>query len=196
MRAAGEDLTQAVSIVAIGLLCAIAIVGIALVATGPEDNSAVGRVIFAAAILTVFSLIAMAGSVLSVRRPGPAGWFGYLTVLVALIAFALDTWKLWDAGVFFGDGWELPAAATVLALACGQASLLLAWTRGNGPATLVGLGAALMISVIAALTILSIAFDDFRPDDRVYGVLAILYLLGIGLLPLLTLGGSQEEPEG
>lgn len=193
MRSGGGELTRAVTIVAIGLLCAIAIVGISLVATGPEDDTAVGRVIFAAAILTVFSLIALTGIVLSARRRG-LGWFGYLTVLVALVAFGLDTWKLWEAGVFFGDGWELPAAVTVLALACGQVSLLLAWSRDNGPATLVGLGAALMIVAIAALTILSIEFEDFRPDGRVYGVLAILYLLGIGLLPLLTLG-SQEGRE-
>lgn len=66
----GEGLNRGVSIVATGLLCAIAIVGISLVATGPEEDSAVGRVIFAAAILAVFSLIAMTGVVLSVRRPG------------------------------------------------------------------------------------------------------------------------------
>jgi hypothetical protein len=178
--------------VAIGLLCAIAIVGIALVATGPEDSSAVGRVIFAAVILTVFSLIAMTGIVLSVRRPG-LSWLGYLTVLVALAGFGLDTWKLWDAGYFFGDGWELPVAVTIAALACGQVSLLLAWAGNNGWVTLVGLGAALMIVAIAALTVLSITFDGFRPDDRVYGVLAILYLLGIGLLPLLTLGNAPNR---
>lgn len=114
-------------------------------------------------------------------------------MLVALVAFGLDTWKLWDAGVFFGDGWELPVAVTLAALAGGQVSLLLAWAPDNGPVTLVGLGAALMITAIAALTVLSIAFDGIRPDDRVYGVLAILYLLGIGLMPLLTLGGGGQD---
>jgi hypothetical protein len=129
---------------------------------------------------------------LAVRRPS-LNWFGYLTVLLALAAFGLATWKLWDGLFFFGDDWQLPIAVTVAALACGQVSLLLAWASGGGAVTLVALGAAAMIVAIAVLTVLSIAVDDFQVDGRVYGVLAILYLLGIGLLPLLTLGGGDQE---
>lgn len=177
---------------AIGLLCGIAIVGIGAVVSGPEEDTAVGRVVFAAAALTVFSLIGMAGVLLAVRRPS-LNWFGYLTVVLALVAFGLVTWKLWDGFFFFGNDWELPIAVTVAALACGQVSLLLAWARDNGPVAWVALGAGSMIVAIAALTVLTIAFDDVDVDGRVYGVLAILYLLGIGLLPLLTLSGGDQE---
>jgi len=188
----GGETTRAVTIVAIGLLCGIAIAGISLVVTGEEGDSAVARVIFAAIGLTVFSLVGLAGVTLTVRRP-PLRWFGYLTVVAGLVAFSLFTWKTWEAVFFFGQDWELPAAAAAVALACGQVSLMLAWVRDNGPVTLVALGASLMITLIGVLVVLSIAFDGFRVDARVYAVLAILYLLGIALLPLLTLGGGDQE---
>jgi hypothetical protein len=176
--------------VAAGILCGIAVIGIVGVLSDAEDGALAGKLIYVTPVLTVFSLVSLAGVLLSVRRPELA-WLGYLTVVAGLAAFALIARKIWNGDGFFDTGWEVPSSATLVALGLGQVSLLLGWVRQSGPIRLIALAASAAIATLATLGVLATAIDDFEVGARVLGVLAIVYLLGIALLPLVMLGGKE-----
>lgn len=180
-----------VAFVAAGILCGIAVIGIVAVLSDAEDGALAGKLAYATPVLAVFSLVILAGVWLSVRRPGLA-WLGYLTVVAGLAAFVLIGRKIWNGDSFFDTGWEVPSSATLIALGLGQVSLLLGWGRQSGPIRLVALAASAAIAALATLGVLATAIDDFGVSARVLGVLAIVYLLGIALLPLLMLAGKLE----
>ncbi len=109
-----------VAFVAAVILCGIAVIGIIAVISEAEDGALAGKLIYATLVLTVFSLVGLAGVLLSVRRPGLA-WLGYLTVVAGLAAFALIARKIWNRDGFFdGTGWEVSSSATLIALGLGQ----------------------------------------------------------------------------
>ena len=183
--------SRLVAFVAAGILCAIAVIGIVAVMSDAEDGALAGKLIYATFVLTLFSLVSLAGVWLSVRRPALA-WLGYLTVVTGLAAFALIVRKIWNGDSLFDTGWELSSSATLVALGLGQVSLLLGWVRQSGPIRLIALAASAAIAALATLGVVATAFDDFEVSARVYGVLAIVYLLGIALLPLVVLGTRKE----
>lgn len=183
--------SRLVAFVAAGILCGIAVIGIVAVMSEAEDGALTGKLIYATVVLTVFSLVGLAGVLLSVRRPELA-WLGYLTVAAGLAAFALIARKIWNGDGFFDTGWEVASSATLVALGLGQVSLLLGWARQSGLIRLVALAASAAIAALATLGVLATAIDDFEVGTRVYGVLAIVYLLGIALLPLVMLGSRKE----
>ncbi|HEX6205783.1 MAG TPA: hypothetical protein VFZ29_08255 [Solirubrobacterales bacterium] len=176
---------------AAGILCGIAVIGIVAVMSEAEDGALTAKLIYATVALTVFSLVGLAGVSLSVRRPELA-WLGYLTVVAGLVAFALIGRKIWNGDGFFDTGWEVPSSAALIALGLGQVSLLLGWMRQSGPIRLIALAASAAIATLATLGVLATAIDDFEVSPRVLGVLAIVYLLGIALLPLVMLGGKEK----
>lgn len=176
---------------AAGILCVIAVIAIVAVLSDAEDGALAGKLVYATVVLTVFSLVSLAGVLLSVRRPELA-WLGYLTVVAGLVAFALIARKIWNRDGFFDGGWDVPSSATLVALGLGQVSLLLGWARQSGPIRLIALAASAAIAALATLGVLATAFDDFEVGARVLGVLAIVYLLGIALLPLVMLGSKKE----
>lgn len=190
--------SRLVALVAAAILCGIAVIGIVAVLSDAEDGALAGKLIYATAALTPFSLVSLAGVSLSVRRPTLA-WLGYLTVVAGLAAFALIARKIWNGDGFFDTGWELPSSATLVALGLGQVSLLLGWARQGGPIHWIALAASAAIATLATLGVLATVIDDFEVDPRVLGVLAIVYLLGIALLPLAMLGVRREteaSPQG
>ena len=190
--------SRLVVFVATGILCGIAVIGIVAVMSDAEDGALAAKLIYATLVLTVFSLVSLAGVLLSVRRPTLA-WLGYLTVVAGLAAFALIARKIWNGDGFFDTGWEVPSSATLVALALGQVSLLLGWACQSGPIHWIALAASAAIATLATLGVLATAIDDFEVGARVLGVLAIVYLLGIALLPLVMLGLRKEteaSPQG
>jgi hypothetical protein len=180
-----------IAFVAAGILCGIAVIGIVAVISDAEDGALAGKMIYATPVLTVFSLVSLAGVFLSVRRPTLA-WLGYLTVVAGLAAFALIARKIWNGDGYFDTGWEVPSSATLVALGLGQVSLLFGWARQSGLIRWIGLAASAAIATLATLGVLATAIDDFEVGARVLGVLAIVYLLGIALLPLVMLGARKE----
>lgn len=181
-----------VAFVAAGILCGLAVIGIIAVLSDAEDGALAGKLIYAALVLTVFSLVSLAGALLPVRRPGLA-WLGYLTVVAGLAAFALIGRQIWNGDIFLGSaGWEVPGIAALVALGLGQVSLLLGWVRQNGPILWIALAASAASTMLASLGVLAIAIDDFEVSARVLGVLAIVYLLGIALVPLVMLGSRKD----
>ena len=184
--------SRLVANVAAGILCGIAVIGIVAVLSDGEDGALASKLIYATLVLTVFSLVGLAGVSLSVRRPQLA-WIGYLTVVAGLAAFALLVRKIWNGDLFFsGSGWEVASSATLVALCLGQVSLLLGWVRQSSPIRWIAFAASAAIAVLATLGVVATAIDDFEVGARVLGVLAIVYLLGIALLPLSMLGGKEE----
>lgn len=183
--------SRLVAFVVAGILCGIAVIGIVAVMSDAEDGALTAKLVYATVALTVFSLVGLAGVLLSVRRPGLA-WLGYLTVIAGLAAFALIARKIWNRDGFFETGWEVSSSATLVALGFGQVSLLLGWVRQSGPIRWIALAASAAIAALATLGVLATAIDEFDVGTRVYGILAIVYLLGIALLPLVMLGGRKE----
>lgn len=190
--------SRLVALVAAAILCGIAVIGIVAVMSDAEDGALAAKLVYATPVLTVFSLVGLAGIWLSVRRPALA-WLGYLTVVAGLAAFALIARKIWNGDAIFDTGWEVPSSATLIALGLGQVSLLLGWARQSGPIRWIALAASAAIATLATLGVLATAIDDFEVGPRVLGVLAIVYLLGIALLPLVRLGVRKEteaSPQG
>lgn len=180
----------AVATVAAVLLCGMAIVGIAIVLSTSDLEDTVARLTAVTALLILLSPMGLAGLVLSRRRPALA-WFGYATVAIEFVAFAIIVREIWGDNTFFLLGFsKVSVIALFVAIACGQVCLLLAWARNGLLVRTVGSASALVIAVLATLGILEIV-SQIDLSDRVYGVLAILYLLGVALLPLLTL---SDEP--
>jgi hypothetical protein len=189
----GVDPIKVVTTAAAVVLCAAAVVALVRVLGDSDSADPVSKVVSAAVMLILFSPIGLAGVALSVRRPALA-WFGYATTGVAFVAFVILTQRLWDGGniLFGGDDLRLPGVALVVAIACGQVSLLLAWARSGTLVRWVGLCAVTSIIVLAVLGVLEIV-SEIDISDRVYGVLTILYLLPVALLPLLTLGRGADS---
>jgi hypothetical protein len=178
--------------VAAMLLCGIAVAALIAVLGADEPEDIAGKAFLAALMLILFSPLGLAGIVLTVRRPAIA-WFGYATTLVAFVAFVILTKQVWDGNLpFFTGDWEVPGTALVVSLTCGQVSLILAWARSGSLVRGLGSVAAVVVAAIGILVVLGI-IADIDVSERIYGVLAILYLLAIALLPLFTLGGRERS---
>jgi L-amino acid N-acyltransferase YncA len=184
------------------VLCGAALVAIAEILSGNGFDETSGRVLISAAAFSFFLLVGMAGQSLTVTRP-TVSWVGLFTILVAtlgLIATLIATWKTSD-----NTGDVKAAGVMALAsLALGHSSLLL---RARGPddndlVTLVRGGTILVVCLLASL----ISIDILGENDDISGegiaVLAILYVLGTLLLPLVrrigptgaTVAGPEATP--
>lgn len=189
----GADPIRVVTIAAAVVLCAAAVWALVGVLGDSDPSDALTKVTSAGTMLILFSPIGFAGVALSVRRPALA-WFGYATTIIAFAAFVILTRKLWiDHNIFFGESdWKLPGIAVIVAIACGQVSLLLAWARSGTLVQWLGACAATAIFVLATLGVLEI-LAEIEISERIYGGLSVIYLLPVALLPLLTLGRRADS---
>jgi peptidoglycan/LPS O-acetylase OafA/YrhL len=174
-------------------LCVAAALGIVEVLGGSNVELTAARLIYTVIPLALFGLVALAGIVLAVRRPALA-WFGYLTAVIAALALVAVTVSVWEGDFgLFGSGGELPAIGAALALASGQISMLLAWRRRPGAGRWIAYAAGLAIGLLALLAVVLIVADSAEISPRVFGVLAILYLLAMALLPLAALAERTDS---
>jgi peptidoglycan/LPS O-acetylase OafA/YrhL len=169
----------------IGVLCAAALVLIATIGSGSELDETGGKAIGTAVALAFFSLTGVAGTNLARRRPRFA-LFGYLTAAVALAAFLAMMALVWSDGLT-GDGWRIPVYLTIVAFGAGHASLLLGsqQPRDSEAVRLVRAGVILAIAMLCAMAIVEISSPGPDIGTRLIAVVAVLYLLGTILLPLL-----------
>jgi hypothetical protein len=166
-------------------LCIGAVVLIASFLGDSHPEETIAKLGYAAGSLALFAPSAVAGLFLVARRPGWAP-FGYLTAAIAVLGFITVVVRLIEStSIFFGSV-ELQTIAFVLTLALAQASLALAYVRGDDPlpVRLATLGMVVIILGLGVLGALVAAFDGFRPSDELFGVLFTLYLLGAALLVL------------
>jgi hypothetical protein len=175
----------------------LAALGIVEVLGGSDAERTIGRLIYTAIPLALFTLVALAGIVLAMRRPTLA-WFGYLTAVIAALAFVVVTVSVWqEAFFFFGSGGEPAAIGVALALANGQISLLLGWQPRPGFGRWIAYGGSVAIAAFTLLASVLILAHDAEISPKIFGVLAILYLLAMALLPLAVLAeraGSRYDP--
>ncbi len=169
----------------IGILCAAALLLIAIIGSGPKLDETGSKAIGTAVALALFSLTGVAGTNLARRRPRFA-LFGYLTAAVALAAFLAMTALIWN-GDPTDDGWRIPIGTAILALGTGHASLLLgsARTEDGEAVSLVRAGVILAIAMLCSMAIVEISSSGMDIGVRPIAVVAVLYVLGTVLLPLL-----------
>jgi len=194
--ASGNDPVRSTVPILIALLCAAALVTIALLLGGSDVNETGGKAIGLAATCALFMLTGVTGISLAQRRPG-LSIVGYLTVLVSLGAFLAVNAAIW-ANDIFSDSWRTAAEATVLAIAAANVSLLLGSAREGDSEALRVVRAGAMAS-LAALCVMAIVEISSRGEDieiQAIAIAAVLYLLGMALLPLLRRLSppAQAEP--
>jgi hypothetical protein len=175
----------------IWLLCASALLLILVIATGSELDETSGKAIGTAAVLAAFSLSGVAGTNLARRRPS-LGLFGYLSALASVAALALVLGAIWGESA----DWNAAGVAIVLAIAGGHASVLLASARedDSDAVRLTRAGTLLAIALLSSLAVAEIAADGGEIDPRGIGIVAVLYILGTLLLPLLRRGTTTRAP--
>ena len=173
--------------IAIWTLSIGAVVLIFLILGGSEGTQE--KVGWATLLFLVFSLNSLPGLLLIQRRPGltPFGATA-LALSVATYFVLLDS--------FFSHGWfEVHTAVGILlllAVVAGQASMLLAFGRDEDspPVNAVLAGSLAVLALVVVLGVVSIT--GTHVGDKVYGTLAVLYLLGVLLPPCLRWAETED----
>lgn len=188
----GDDSTRFLVRLLIAVLCAAALILIITIGSGSELDETGAQAIGTAVAFAFFSLAGVAGTNLARRRPRLA-LFGYVTAAIAVAAFLAMTALIWN-GHSSGDGWRIPVYLTIVALGAGHASLLLGNARDDDSETvrLVRSGVLLAIAMLCTLAIAEISSPGKDIGLRPIAVVAVLYLLGTILLPLLRRAGAES----
>ncbi len=177
--------------VLIGLLCAAALLLIALIISGSGLDDTAARAIASAVGLALAALIATAGISLRERSPLEA-LFGFTVIAISASAFLIGEIALWtEAG---SGAWELPAVLIILALGGGHASILLGRSRAEDADAVraVRAGVLLAIALLCLMATVEIASDGRAVDPKTFGVVAVLYLLGTLVLPLARRNAGKQ----
>ncbi|MDQ2629913.1 MAG: hypothetical protein M3Y75_02900 [Actinomycetota bacterium] len=183
-----DDLRVAIKI-SIGVLCAAAFVLILVILSGNELDDTSGQAIGTAAALAFLSLTAIAGSHLQLRQPR-LGLLGLATVAVSVLAFLVVTLAIWSE-----DHWEAAGICLVLAFAGGHSSVLLAGADDADDDTvrLVRGGTIVALWLFALLVVAELLQSGDNVSEQALGVVAVLYVLGALLLPLLRRATPKRD---
>lgn len=166
--------------IVIWALCLGAFVVILLILGGSEATQQ--KVGWATLLFVIFSLNSLPGLLLIQRRPELTP-FGATALALSVAAYFVLL------GSIFSHGWfEVHTSVGILlllAVVAGQASMLLAFGQDEDSplvnATLVG--SLIVLALLVVLGIVSIT--GTKIGDKVYGTLAVLYLLSALLPPCL-----------
>jgi hypothetical protein len=173
--------------IVIAVACAGAAVLAVLVLTSGSDGETPGRVVATALTLALFSLAGMTGVELAARRPD-ISVLGYLTAIAAVAGFAVILDLIWSGRLLGGD-YRLLGYTLLLTLAASQCSLLLGHARrGDGQAIrLLRAATLLAIGVLVVMGITEIAESGQQVGPKPFALAALVYLLGVVLIPLARL---------
>lgn len=164
-------------------LCAGALLTIVLIVFGPEFSVTNGNIAQTVLLLALTSVTGVSGSNLARQRSLHAV-FGYLTMVVALVAFALVTISIWSGDAV--DNRKTVAYALVLAFATGHASYLLrAALDENRAIRWVRAGTILPLAVLVVMVFIDLAADRGVVGTNPISVAVVLYVLGVVQLPLV-----------
>lgn len=169
----------------IGALCAAAAVLVAVILSGSRFDNDSARAVGMAVAVAGFTLTGAAGLGLARKRPGLA-LIGVLTAVLSLAAFLAVSALLWgDLGG--GPDARVAGATIILALAGGHLSVLLASSQAADPEGLRLLrgGVVVCLGALALMAIVELAEHGEQLDWRLIGVVAVLYVLGTLLLPVV-----------
>jgi hypothetical protein len=193
--AGGTERREALLRVAIAAVCIGALVLIVVIMDGSESDRAIADVLGASVALAFYSLIASAGWILA-QRGGAHAFLGYVTIVLAVLAFAAAMRAIFSFDLFgSGGGMTAFAVTTILALAAGQASALLALSGENDAdgLRLARVGTLLALLALAVMAVIEVSSGGRDIGLKAFGVVAVLYLLGVVSLPLLR---GLQRPTG
>lgn len=178
----------------IAVLCGAALLLIVLILNGSELDETSGRALAMAIAVAFFSLTAVAGTSLANRRPDVSA-LGYLTAIVSAAALLAVFATIWSDD-FQDHNWRVTVDLTLVALAGGHASMLLGSARPEDSDTvrLVRTGVLITVGVLLLMAIAEISSPGEDLGWEAFGVLAVLYLLGTLVLPLLRRMPSAAAP--
>ena len=168
----------------IAALCAGALLTVALVIFGPEVSQTNGHIALTVFVLGFASVTGVAGSNL-VRLRSAHAVFGYLTVIVSLVAFVIAVVTIWSAEEPLGDDKAL-AYALILAFATGHASYFMYSAEESDTNAIRWLSFAtlLPLAVVVVMAFIDLAADRGVVGPNPIGVAIVFYGLGTVLLPL------------
>jgi hypothetical protein len=179
------DATRSAVRVAVVLLCVGAALLILIILNGSRLNATAGRALLTAVAFAFFSITSAAGLRLA-RHPHPLFLLGYLTIGISLVAFVVTSTVIWSHDAS-GDQGRIAISLTIVALGSGQISQLLFSARPEDSDAVAWVRAGVIAAIVAlcAMTIVEISSPGQDVGARPIGVVAVLYLLGCLLLPLL-----------
>jgi hypothetical protein len=160
------------------------------------DNPEHGKAFETAIFVSFLALPVGAGAQLIARQPGMA-LFGYLTILVAVVALLLSADLIWRVGLSIEGVTTLERWVwyTLLGtLASGIASMLLAG-HGDADADIVKLVRGMTIFALFGLFVAVIAeirVPGRAVDPYLLGALSVFFVLGMLILPLLQILGAER----
>jgi hypothetical protein len=184
---AGDEQQKSALRIAIVLICIGAFVLVITILSGNRFGAESGRVVASAALLAFVTLTANAGRNLSVRQPGVAA-FGYLAIVASAVALVTTLALIWDDALSSSDGGaHLTWYALIAAFALGTTSALLGGhdDLDSDAVKLTRGGTVMALWALVVALIAEIRTPGHDVDPKFLGVLAVLYLLGSVLLPLL-----------
>jgi hypothetical protein len=186
--------------VAAVLLSGTAAVLVLVILIGGSENVASKALSFAFTF-ALFTLPAAAGVYLARERPALL-WLGGLTTIAAIVAFVAVVAALWHGSLFEGGGdWKTAGVFTLVSMGTGQAALILSLARA-GDSQLATTLRWVGVIPLAILTIVGAEDISSRHGEgagaRTYGILGVLYVLGMVLPPLVgrATRDEYEDPLG
>ncbi len=185
-----QQLRQA-CLLAAGVICVVGLVLLAWVLGGDARSWSHTKPLLVAIVFALFSLPAMAGVYLAREWPRLA-LVGIATTLLAIAAFVSVVAAYWPGGVLVGgdDGWKIAGILTLLSIGSGQVSLLFGLARDDDSdvVRLVRLVVVVPIALLVGLAISEISSPGPDVSAKVFESLALLYLVGMAVVPLLQRG--------
>jgi hypothetical protein len=188
-----------------------ALVGI-IALLGGDFGETQGKILLTTVLFGAFSITALCHLAIADRAMRIVGVSGLLASGVALVTGLVLVWRDWDAQDGGLDWLKIFAAAGILAVSFAHANLLLLLAGRRRAAIRWGLAATLVaIAVVAVMLIIPVVSDGEIPGQegdlywRVFGVIAILDVLGTVVVPVLALflrdgagpsTPSAAEPQG
>lgn len=191
--AAVTQFRRIVLAVVIGSFSLAALMGIAVLLTGGAFGEAQGRVLLTTVVVGVESVAVLCYLAVAGR---PTAFVGALGGLVSLVPFGLALWLTWG-----GDAPEelerIFGISVTIAASIAQACLLL--VIADRPRLRPWVAATLVTVTIVAGMIIAVIIDGSGFDGgfwRIFGVIAILDVLGTLVLGALGAFGRREPAPG
>jgi hypothetical protein len=187
---------RAALIILIGSLCIAALIAIIAIASDGEINETGAKALGTAAALSVYSLAGLACGALGRKRP-EAALLGNAGVVVAGLGLLITVVEIW-AGVDSEDddsAYQAIGCSLVISLGVAHICLLLRRSpREDRPAVaFVRVATVALTLLLAGLLVAAIASDSEVADGRTLGIIAVLWVLGTILTPLLRLLESAGQ---
>jgi hypothetical protein len=176
-----------------------ALIGIFTLLSG-DFGETQGKILGTTLLVAAFSITTLCHLAVVGRALRVVGYAGIAVSIVALITGALLIWSDWDDFELAGDMLRVFVAFSILAVSFAHANLLLLLGERKRPVIRIGLLVTVaLIAVVAVLLIIPIATDGEVPGEngdnywRVFGVFAILDVLGTVVLPVMSIF-LRDEP--